>query len=141
MTMAIDEAIAHSLEKGQGSDECAANHRQLAEWLKLLVELTTPPDVGYALTLKQAIDDATLKAEKFRADGDRFEAWTRCSETLRQEYDELQNQVKNGILRGKVTQEILSHFYCGYCGGWWTISNPSDSKSYWCPHCGIKQAF
>jgi hypothetical protein len=36
MGMSIDEAIKHAEEVGNGCNECAAEHRQLAEWLKEL---------------------------------------------------------------------------------------------------------
>jgi hypothetical protein len=32
--MTIDEAIKHAEEVGNGCSECAAEHRQLAEWLR-----------------------------------------------------------------------------------------------------------
>ena len=32
--MSIDEAIKHAEEVGNGCNECAAEHRQLAEWLR-----------------------------------------------------------------------------------------------------------
>ena len=34
MGMSIDEAIKHAEEVGNGCNECAAEHRQLAEWLR-----------------------------------------------------------------------------------------------------------
>jgi hypothetical protein len=36
--MTLDEAIRHAEEKGKGCDNCAEEHRQLAEWLKELKE-------------------------------------------------------------------------------------------------------
>ena len=32
--MTLDEAIKHAEEVGNGCSECAAEHRQLAEWLR-----------------------------------------------------------------------------------------------------------
>ena len=37
--MNLDEAIKHCEEKGCGDTKCAAEHRQLAEWLKEVKEL------------------------------------------------------------------------------------------------------
>ena len=34
--MTLDEAIAHAEAKGKGDTPCAAEHRQLAEWLREL---------------------------------------------------------------------------------------------------------
>ena len=34
MALTIDEAIKHAEEVGNGCNECAAEHRQLAEWLR-----------------------------------------------------------------------------------------------------------
>lgn len=34
--MRLEEAIKHAEEKGQGSGQCAAEHRQLSKWLKEL---------------------------------------------------------------------------------------------------------
>ena len=36
--MTLDEAIKHCEEKSCGNSECAADHRQLADWLKELRE-------------------------------------------------------------------------------------------------------
>lgn len=37
--MTLKEAIAHAEEKVQGRGECAEEHRQLAEWLKIVDRL------------------------------------------------------------------------------------------------------
>ena len=37
--MTIEEAIKHCEEKGRGCTECAAEHRQLSNWLKELKNL------------------------------------------------------------------------------------------------------
>jgi hypothetical protein len=37
--MTLDEAIKHAEEKSQGCGQCAAEHKQLADWLKELKEL------------------------------------------------------------------------------------------------------
>ena len=37
--MTLKEAIAHAEEKAQGCGECAEEHRQLAEWLKIVDRL------------------------------------------------------------------------------------------------------
>ena len=36
--MTLEEAIEHCEEKAQGCDACAQEHRQLAMWLKELLE-------------------------------------------------------------------------------------------------------
>lgn len=36
--MTLKEAIEHCEEKAHGCNECADDHRQLAEWLKELME-------------------------------------------------------------------------------------------------------
>lgn len=36
--MTLEEAIKHCEEKAQGCDACAQEHRQLAMWLKELIE-------------------------------------------------------------------------------------------------------
>lgn len=35
--MRLEDAIKHADEKGQGTSKCAAEHRQLAAWLKELL--------------------------------------------------------------------------------------------------------
>ena len=42
--MTLDEAIEHATEKSQGCGQCAAEHKQLAEWLKELKELRNKKD-------------------------------------------------------------------------------------------------
>ena len=37
--MNLDEAIAHALERAEGCDECAEEHRQLATWLTELRDI------------------------------------------------------------------------------------------------------
>lgn len=37
--MTLKEAIAHAEEKARGCGECAEEHRQLAEWLKIVGRL------------------------------------------------------------------------------------------------------
>lgn len=41
--MTLEEAIAHAADKGCGTDQCAADHRQLADWLRELVERRGQP--------------------------------------------------------------------------------------------------
>jgi len=42
----------------------------------------------------------------------------------------------------KPSKEILWHFVCSYCKGWWSIAvmDGWKPKKMFCPHCGIKQA-
>lgn len=55
--MNLQEAIQHCLDKAQGCDECASEHRQLAEWLIELLEYRQ----GYTDILR---DDDVLRAAK-----------------------------------------------------------------------------
>jgi len=43
---------------------------------------------------------------------------------------------------GKMSEELLRHFNCGSCSGWWTIGDPrARQKEWFCPWCGLKQKF
>lgn len=55
--MTLKEAIQYCLDKAQGCDECASEHRQLAEWLIELLEYRQ----GYTDILR---DDDVLRAAK-----------------------------------------------------------------------------
>ena len=44
--MTLDEAIKHAEEKGKSCDACAAEHRQLATWLKELREYKKKPRIN-----------------------------------------------------------------------------------------------
>lgn len=46
----------------------------------------------------------------------------------------------NGI--AKVSLELLYHFQCGYCQGWWSIGDftPEEGKQIYCPHCGLQNS-
>ena len=56
--------------------------------------------------------------------------------------------VQNGIDM-KYSKEILWHFTCYDCKGWWSIAasdsiiddawHPNNSKNLYCPHCGRNQ--
>jgi rubrerythrin len=39
--------------------------------------------------------------------------------------------------------EVLSHFQCGKCAGWWSIGDAvlEDRSDWFCPWCGIKNVF
>jgi predicted RNA-binding Zn-ribbon protein involved in translation (DUF1610 family) len=48
----------------------------------------------------------------------------------------------NDKIVGKMSEETLRHFNCGACGCWWTIGDPRKKQKEWyCPWCGVKQAF
>jgi transcription elongation factor Elf1 len=36
--------------------------------------------------------------------------------------------------------EMLHHFQCAQCNGWWTIGDAQETKEeWWCPWCGYLQ--
>ena len=39
--------------------------------------------------------------------------------------------------------EVLSHFQCGKCAGWWSIGDAvlEDRAEWFCPWCGINNIF
>ena len=41
----------------------------------------------------------------------------------------------------KTTKEIIWHFVCSSCSGWFSIAvmDGWKPKTLWCPHCGVKQ--
>ncbi len=40
----------------------------------------------------------------------------------------------------KRSEEILTHFQCSDCKGWWTIGDaPKESEHWFCPWCGKQQ--
>ncbi|MEX0931188.1 MAG: hypothetical protein WDZ88_00395 [Candidatus Paceibacterota bacterium] len=36
-----------------------------------------------------------------------------------------------------VSREVLSHFRCGECAGWWSIGDAPKRKLWFCPWCGM----
>ena len=40
--------------------------------------------------------------------------------------------------------EILTHFQCDDCKGWWTVADyhaaPKKTEKRYCPHCGNEQS-
>lgn len=36
------------------------------------------------------------------------------------------------------TIEVLHHFSCYNCGGWWSVSDPPRLQEWTCPRCGFK---
>ena len=39
--------------------------------------------------------------------------------------------------------EMLSHFNCNECNGWWSIGDAilEDRSEWFCPWCGVKNTF
>lgn len=51
-------------------------------------------------------------------------------------------QAQAGKIRGKKTAEKISHFLCGKCYKWWSVSDAPENKKDWtCPWCGARQNF
>jgi predicted RNA-binding Zn-ribbon protein involved in translation (DUF1610 family) len=42
---------------------------------------------------------------------------------------------------GKLSQEQLSHFRCGFCDKWWSIGDAPKKNKWFCPWCGKEQIF
>ncbi len=38
--------------------------------------------------------------------------------------------------KSKKSKEVLTHFNCGSCGKWWSVSEAPSKKNWWCPWCG-----
>lgn len=56
--MTLEEAIRHCEEKSCGNSECAAEHRQLAEWLTELKQLKA--------SVSEELEEASLRASIIR---------------------------------------------------------------------------
>ena len=43
----------------------------------------------------------------------------------------------------KMSVELLSHFNCKSCNGWWSIGDAvlEDRADWFCPWCGLKNTF
>lgn len=39
----------------------------------------------------------------------------------------------------KVSKEVLVHFQCSECKGWWTIGDAPERDHWFCPWCGKAQ--
>jgi len=50
---------------------------------------------------------------------------------------------KGGLAVSLMSVEILSHFQCKDCQGWWSIGDAvlEDKTDWFCPWCGIKNIF
>ena len=42
-----------------------------------------------------------------------------------------------------ISKEILHHFSCKSCGGWWSIASENDLKprQWYCPWCGVTDLY
>ena len=58
----------------------------------------------------------------------------------------VEKKPKNKAIKKKepiVSIEVLSHFRCGECKGWWSIGDAvlREKSDWFCPWCGVKNIF
>ena len=55
----------------------------------------------------------------------------------------IKKTVKKKLNESVMSVEVISHFRCGKCNGWWSIGDAVlEEKTEWfCPWCGVKNKF
>jgi hypothetical protein len=48
----------------------------------------------------------------------------------------LRDLFKERVPRYNYSIEMLVHFRCSVCSGWWSIGDAKVDRTYFCPHCG-----